>query len=249
MDAINSHTYKRLKTNETNTISDEKRMFEDFIDVICESDSTYNIDDQPICEREIKNDNFDSFLTLTFPLSSFCTSLIEIEPVKLRILSRKNRKFQTILSGKLFCLSNDLFSIESRRTSISDYLLRTFRATLDSIHPVQSIIIPPAIDQFVLKRSYINISEDDGTVAIDFTIKKGSRITCAYFLEKTLVSLVENWIACSQLNTVAAKNHWQCIEDQISLRQQISMGGVSFVANKSILPRAGMCVTYKYIHI
>jgi hypothetical protein len=205
MDVINSHTNKRLKTNETNTISDEKRIFEDFIDVISETNSTDNVDNQPIFEREIKNDNFGSFLTLTFPLSSFCTRLIETDPVKLRILSRKNRKFQLILSGKFFCLSADLFSIESRRISISDYLLRTFRATLDSIHPVQSIIIPPAMDQFVLKRSYINISEDDGTVAIDFTIKKGNRITGAYFLEKNLVSLVENWIVCSQLNTVAAK--------------------------------------------
>lgn len=238
MNTIKPYANKRLKTNETFEIPDEKKMFEAFVDVMCENVSKYDADDQKSFDHYRKNDNFDSSFTLIVPVSSL-SSLIDREPVKLRILNKTNRKFQLVLPGESFSFSNDLCAVESRRVSISDFLLRTFRATLDSIHPMQSTIIPPEIDQFVLKRSNMNISEDDGKVTIDFTVKKGKRIDCVYFLEKTFVLFVNKWITDSQLNTAVAKDHWQCIEDQISLRQQISMDGTSFVANKSILPRAG----------
>ena len=121
MKTVKFFANKRVKTNETGKQSDEKEIFEAFVNTICETNIRFDAEDQPTFDEERKTQNFDSFLTMTIQLSSISSS-VEREPVKLRILNKINRRFQLVVPGEMFSLSNDLFAVESRRISISDFL-------------------------------------------------------------------------------------------------------------------------------
>jgi hypothetical protein len=152
-------------------------------------------------------------------------------------VNKVNRKFRLVLERELFSLTPELYKDESRRISISDYLLRTFCVVLYSLDNMP--IIPPDLNQYVIQRSCIDIAPLDGKITLEFHITKQNKDECSHFFKEGLPSLVNKWILNSQLNTPTATAHWQCVEDQITLRRMISNVGVSFVANGSILPRAG----------
>jgi hypothetical protein len=148
--------------------------------------------------------------------------------------------------------------VAARRVAVCDFLYRRF---VDVVSPATSpwaVLVPPTTqhgqDQYILERSCISVSAaNNGTVAIDVLLanningSSGSssssddmRAAARVFVVTTLPALVHRWLAASQLTAPAATQHWQCAEDQEALRALLAdRGGVAFVANGAILPRAG----------
>lgn len=161
-----------------------------------------------------------------------------------QISKETDRHFCLHTEAALFSLSSEIFTLELRRVAVADFLLRNFCSSLlflsSSGHSVR--IIPPHSDQYIIERSHLTVSADDGTVSIEFNIQKQSADDDEIFFEKTLPLLVSAWATRCTENNSQLVAHWQCLEDQCALREMISNLGVSFVADGSILPRAGAAV-------
>ena len=196
---------------------------------------------ESITKRDISL--FSSSPSLQLP-NHLCSGL-DSHPVFLELVNTSDRKFRLLINRESLCLTEKIFSDELRRTAIADYFLRSFRnAVADSrLSGCHLPIILPSFDQFILYRSCMNISAENGEVAIDFKVSRMSDNLAEEFLLKTLPSVVHQWILHCQTALPAAVTYWQCIEDQQRLRELVSAVGVAFVANGSILPRAGNFLT------
>ena len=143
-----------------------------------------------------------------------------------------------------------------RRLAVSDYIYRQYRDTVMACwdkHAPLLITLPkctPGKEQLVLSRSCVSISSMTSTIELDIAVSWGvvnryhdtadNRIHATTFLQTTLPNLLAQFIQNCQLDTASAVAHWQCVEDQCALRNMLhEKGGVCFVANNSILPRAG----------
>jgi Predicted ATPase of the ABC class len=150
-------------------------------------------------------------------------------------------QFCSHIGATMFSISSEIFTIELRRIAVADYLLRNFCSSLlflsSSGHNVP--ISPPNLDQHIIERSQLKISAEDGTVSIEFKVQKQSADDARLFLDKTLPLLLSTWSSSSIANNSQLAAHWQCVEDQCALREMISSQGISFVADGSVLPRAG----------
>jgi Predicted ATPase of the ABC class len=145
------------------------------------------------------------------------------------------------IGATTFSISSEIFTMELRRIAVADYLLRNFCSSLRFLSSSgQNIpIAPPNLDQHIIERSQLKISAKDGTVSIEFKVRKQSSDDAQLFLDKTLPFLVSTWSNNIIANNSQLVAHWQCVEDQCALREMISSQGISFVADGSVLPRAG----------
>ena len=151
------------------------------------------------------------------------------------------------IGATLFSISSEIFTLELRRIAAADYLLRNLCSSLLFLSTcgVDVPIAPPNLDQHIIERSQLKISAEDGTISIEFKVQKQSADDERLFLEKTLPLLVSTWSSSSIANNSQLIAHWQCVEDQCALREMISSRGVSFVADGSVLPRAGITIDSK----
>ena len=172
------------------------------------------------------------------------------EDTHLQLVHGMEKKFRVTIESKYFSIRSDVFALAKRRISVEDYLLRKFCATIEKTMSTGNYvsILSPSIDQYILKRSCINISANDGNVCIDFNVTRNSTEEARQYLAESLPPLIRRWISCSNINAPEATAHWQNSEDQDALRKMVSAVGVSFVADGSILPRAGMRACYKSFH-
>jgi hypothetical protein len=166
------------------------------------------------------------------------------EDFHLKVVHGVDKKFRVTIESKYFSIRSDVYTVAGRRISVADYLLRKFRATIEAAISSGAYvrILSPSIDQYILKRSCINISANNGNVCIDFNVLLDNPDEEFQYSRKSLSPLILRWINCSNIDAPEATAHWQNSEDQNALRKMVSIVGVSFVANGSILPRAGMNV-------
>jgi hypothetical protein len=166
------------------------------------------------------------------------------EDYNLQIVHGMDIKFRVTVESKYFSIRSDVYAVAGRRISVADYLLRKFRVTIETT--ISSIcdmrILSPSIDQYILKRSCINISPNNGNVCIEFNVLMDNNDDDSQYYTTLLSPLILRWISCSNINAPEATAHWQNSEDQNALRKMVSIVGVSFVADGSILPRAGTIV-------
>lgn len=164
-----------------------------------------------------------------------------IRHATIELISEKCRKFRLQVKADLFHIDEETFATEQRRVAVADYILRNFCASLASLSSSCCYIpiIPPTIDQKILRRSYINVSRVDGSVSVEFRVLEISAENAQQFFLRQLPSLVSHWISCSKATCSRLVAHWQSFEDQNALRELVSKAGVSFVADGSLLPRAG----------
>ena len=157
------------------------------------------------------------------------------------VVSERDRTFRLKINSGSFNLSPDIYTHESRRISAADYFFRNFLATVLSLESCGGDfpIARRKSAQYVLLRSYINVSSEDGSVTLEFKVLRCSAEQASVFLRISLPSLVNQWLLSSQADSPGFSAHWQCVEDQMKLREMVSKVGVAFVANGSILPRAG----------
>lgn len=155
-----------------------------------------------------------------------------------------DRQFCLHFGATMFSISSEIFTLELRRIAVADYLLRNFYSSLLflSSSGCKVPIVPPTLDQYIIERSQLKISAEDGTVSIEFKVQKQSTDDAQIFIEKTLPYFISTWSSSSIANRSQLVAHWQCVEDQCALRDMISSQGTSFVADGSILPRAGTAV-------
>lgn len=163
------------------------------------------------------------------------------EDFHLQIVHGMDKKFRVTIESKYFSIRSDVYAVAGRRISVADYLLRKFCATIETVILSGSHvrILSPSIDQYILKRSCINISANNGNVSIDFNVLADNTEEVFHHLKKSLSPLILRWISCSNIDAPEATAHWQNSEDQNALRKMVSIVGVSFVADGSVLPRAG----------
>ena len=163
------------------------------------------------------------------------------EDFHLQIVHGMDKKFRVTIESKYFSIRSDVYAVAGRRKSVADYLLRKFRATTETaiLNGSYVRILSPSIDQYILKRSCINISANNGNVSIDFNVLVDNTEVVFQHLKKSMTPLISRWISCSNIDAPEATAHWQNSEDQDALRKMISIVGVSFVADGSVLPRAG----------
>jgi Predicted ATPase of the ABC class len=166
------------------------------------------------------------------------------EDFHLKVVHGVDKKFRVTIESKYFSIRSDVYAVAGRRISVADYLLRKFRATIEMAVSSGTYvrILSPSIDQYILKRSCINISANNGNVCIDFNVLIDNSEEELQHLKKSLSPLILRWISGSNIDAPEATAHWQNSEDQNALRKMVSIVGVSFVADGSILPRAGMNV-------
>lgn len=159
----------------------------------------------------------------------------------IELINEKCRKFRLQVKADRFYIDQDTFAIEQRRVAVADYILRNFCASLASLSSSTCYIpiIPPTIDQKILQRNYIDVSRIDGSVSVEFRVLEVSAENARQFFLRQLPSLVSHWISCSNTKCSRSVAHWQSSEDQNALRELVSRVGVSFVADGSLLPRAG----------
>ena len=160
----------------------------------------------------------------------------------LQLVHGVDKKFIVTIESKYFSIRSEVYALASRRIAVADYLLRKFHATIEATVSSGSYvsISYPSIDQYILQRSCINIFANNGNVCIYFTVLKDSTEEARQHLLESLPPLLLRWISCSNIDAPEATAHWQNSEDQDALRKMVSAVGVSFVADGSILPRAGM---------
>ena len=160
----------------------------------------------------------------------------------LQLVHGIDKKFRVTIESKYFSIRSEIYALASRRIAVADYLLRKFPATIEIILSSGNYvsISYPSIDQFILRRSCINIFANNGNVCIYFKVLKGSTEEARQYLLESLPPLLLRWISCSDMDAPEATAHWQNSEDQDALRKMVSAVGVAFVADGSILPRAGM---------
>jgi Predicted ATPase of the ABC class len=172
------------------------------------------------------------------------------EDFHLKVVHGVDKIFRVTIESKYFSIHSDVYAVAGRRISVADYLLRKFRATVEMAVSSGTYvrILSPSIDQYILKRSCINISANNGNVCIDFNVLIDNPDEEFQHLKKSLSALILQWISCSNIDAPEARAHWQNSEDQNALRKMVSIVGVSFVADGSILPRAGMNVWCVYSH-
>lgn len=154
------------------------------------------------------------------------------------------RQFCLHVGATMFSISSEIFTVELRRIAVADYLLRNFCSSLLflSSSGCKVPIVTPVLDQHIIERSQLKISAEDGTVSTEFKVQKQSADDSRMFLEKTLPFLISTWSSSSIASSSQLVAHWQCVEDQCALREMISSQGISFVADGSILPRAGIAI-------
>ena len=169
-----------------------------------------------------------------------------------------NQRIVTIHASLPFenlALTSEVSAHPIRRLAVSDYIYRRYKDTVMSCsdkHAPLLITLPkctPGKEQLVLSRSCVSISSMTNTVELDITVSwianrhhdtADNRIHATTFLQSTLPNILNQWQENCQLDTAHAIAHWQCVEDQCTLRNMLhEKGGVCFVANNSILPRAG----------
>ena len=160
----------------------------------------------------------------------------------LQLVHGVDKKFIVTIESKYFSIRSEVYALASRRIAVADYLLRKFHATIEATVSSGSYvsISYPSIDQYILQRSCINIFANNGNVCIYFKVLKDSTEEARQHLLESLPPLLLRWISCSNIDAPEATAHWQNSEDQDALRKMVSAVGVSFVADGSILPRAGM---------
>lgn len=160
-------------------------------------------------------------------------------------------------------LTPDLYTSPIRRLAVCDYLYRCFcesvATSLANNGTPFTITLPDmnnGKEQFILSRSCMSVSSENGTVQLDFPVSRAGwphqdgfdatpsignyQSSAATFLQVVLTNIFSTWISVSQLNTPLATKHWQCVEDQHALREFLAQRqGICFVADGSILPRVG----------
>ena len=161
--------------------------------------------------------------------------------ITIELINDKCRKFRLNVTAERFHIDQETFATEQRRVAVADYILRNFCASLASLSSSSCYIpiIPPTIDQKILRRSYADVSRVDGSVSVEFRVLDVSSENARQLFLRQLPSLVSHWISCSNTTCSRSVAHWQSFEDQNFLREFVSKVGVSFVADGSLLPRAG----------
>ena len=159
----------------------------------------------------------------------------------LQLVSGEDCTFQFHLVGEAIGLTFDIFSCEMRRTAVADCIYRNFFATVVMMQSLGADlpIVTPTHDQYILHRSNIDISPINGVISIRFKVLRMSNERANIFLETTFPTMIKRWLISSHVNEPTVTAYWHCFEDQCTLRKLVSAIGVSFVANGSILPRAG----------
>ena len=177
-------------------------------------------------------------LPIQLPTSTNGQSYI---PGVLQLVSSEDSTFQFHLVGEAICLPYDIFSCKMRRTAVADCIYRNFFATVVVMQSLGADlpIVTPTHDQYILHRSNIDISPVTGVISIRFRVLRMSNERANIFLETTFPTMIKQWLISSQVNDPTVTAHWHCLEDQCALRKLVSALGASFVANGSILPRAG----------
>lgn len=189
---------------------------------------------------EITYDSF-SYLQLVIQSGSHSKKHPRIE-----LINEKSRKFRLLVTADHFHIDHEIYATEQRRVAVADYLLRNFRASLATLSSSNCYmpIVPPTFDQKILERSYVSVSRVDGSVSIEFRVLEISAEDARQFFLSQLPSLINDWISCSNIKCAKSVAHWQSSEDQDTLRELVSKIGVSFVADGSILPRAGVAARH-----
>ena len=167
----------------------------------------------------------------------------------LQLVNSKERQFRLNLKRESICMPLDIFSSEKRRTAVADCIFRNF-CSLVIIMQSSGADIPiatPTTDQFVHHRSDIDISPLNGDISVTFRVLKMSNERAHKFLVTTFPMMIQKWLLSCQVDMPAVTAYWHCIEDQCILREMVSAVGVSFVANGSILPRAGNYLYHKIL--
>ena len=128
---------------------------------------------------------------------------------------------------------------EIKKLAISDYLLRSLDSSINSNTNDNNWIESYGnVDQFIVYRSCITILEKQNTLVVTATVYFNT--TKMTNVHSSLMSIVTQWIQIGKVTSDKCIEHYQCLEDQYELRSYLKeVDGIAFVANGSILPRAG----------
>ncbi|KAI9708481.1 MAG: hypothetical protein M1820_003942 [Bogoriella megaspora] len=150
-----------------------------------------------------------------------------------------------------------LTSERIRRVAFGDYLTRNVAKLIEGRHldrnakgtwsgPKGGAFRINAPGQQVIDRNSCVIKPDESTIELRFTVSlpaKGRTILgklASNILTDAVPGLVQRILIFSNLNLQDVEHHVQSVEDQDYMRSQLAENGlVAFVANGSILPRAG----------
>lgn len=142
------------------------------------------------------------------------------------------------LSSEKACFPSELWSSETRRRALADYLGRGLAAQLETDRDLT--VYRPG--QKVLNRT--NVLIDEGHVEARFQVAlpaRGRRIMgrrAAAIFDRKIPELVESSLVWGRLDQSRARAHVLSVEDQQALRAGLEeMGLVGFVARGAILPR------------
>jgi len=134
--------------------------------------------------------------------------------------------------AQLTGIEADVLASLHRRISIADYCLRHWASKQqNTLGPINFDILP-----FVLECNCIKLDPNGKLRLLLGSMHRLWDSPSISAIELEICTFTESCMA----NKAELELHWKCVEDQQSLREQISgRNGVCFVANNSILPRNG----------
>lgn len=130
---------------------------------------------------------------------------------------------------------------DMKTLAICDYLFRKLAIIIGSNKDINNKWIESYnLDQLIVHRSCISIIEKQTGLIVAATIY----INTTKLTSSTSLSLISNiinqWIDAGKLSSQLYIQHYESLEDQYELRKCLKAAdGIAFVANHSILPRAG----------
>ena len=134
---------------------------------------------------------------------------------------------------------------EIKTLAICDWLFRSLALVIDNNTKdsnnnwIESY--DHAIDQFIIHRSCISIVEKPTTAIIAAIVYINTmKITKASTSFSLISTIINQWTEVGRISSQKFIEHYHCLEDQYELRNLVkAVGAIAFVANGSILPRAG----------
>ena len=121
----------------------------------------------------------------------------------------------------------------SRRVAVADFILREY-ISYQSMHgtTLYSDILP--LSPYVIETNVCYL-DDTGELTLRLF-----HLHHALTHDNSLEAMVMAFLQHISSRTSQLRTHWQCVEDQQSLRRQMmGSGGVAFIGDGAILPRVG----------
>ena len=126
-----------------------------------------------------------------------------------------------------------LMGRRSRRVAVADFILREYV----SFQTMRGIILSTEIlplTPYVIE-SNVCFLDDSGELTLRLSL-----LHYALQYDHTLDATITAFLQHISSRSHQLKVHWQCVEDQQSLRRQVmASGGVAFIGDGAVLPRVG----------